>query len=107
MKKQRKEKDWPKLHRKHLEKFRRCVTEARKAKGAQDRPFNRDAFNNYIAWFVDNARVEIYPWAFRDSILEEPLVFDKLSTEQYNIMVREGRQTEFAPLVNFVVKCAE
>jgi hypothetical protein len=106
-KKQRKEKDWPKLHRKHLEKFRRCVTEARKAKGAQDRPFNRDAFNNYIAWFVDNARVEIYPRAFRDSILEEPLVFDELSTEQYNIMVREGRQTEFAPLVNFVVKCAE
>uniref|UniRef100_A0ACD5UDW2 Uncharacterized protein n=1 Tax=Avena sativa TaxID=4498 RepID=A0ACD5UDW2_AVESA len=100
--KQRKEKDWPKLHRKHLEKFRRCVTEARKAKGAQDRPFNRDAFNNYIAWFVDNARVEIYPRAFRDSILEEPLVFDELSTEQYNIMVREGQQTEFAPLVNFV-----
>uniref|UniRef100_A0ACD5YVI7 Uncharacterized protein n=1 Tax=Avena sativa TaxID=4498 RepID=A0ACD5YVI7_AVESA len=101
-KKQRKEKDWPKLHRKHLEKFRRCVTEARKAKGAHDRPFNRDAFNNYIAWFVDNARVEIYPREFRDSILEEPLVFDELSTEQYNIMVREGRQTEFAPLVNFV-----
>uniref|UniRef100_A0ACD5ZHA3 Uncharacterized protein n=1 Tax=Avena sativa TaxID=4498 RepID=A0ACD5ZHA3_AVESA len=85
-KKQRKEKDWPKLHRKHLEKFRRCVTEARKAKGAQDRPFNRDAFNNYIAWFIDNTRVEIYPRAFRDSILEEPLVFDELSTEQYNIM---------------------
>uniref|UniRef100_A0ACD5XR69 Uncharacterized protein n=1 Tax=Avena sativa TaxID=4498 RepID=A0ACD5XR69_AVESA len=101
-KKQRKEKDWPNLHRKHLEKFRRCVTEARKAKGAQDRPFNRDAFNNYIAWFVDNARVEIYPRAFQDSILEEPLVFDELPTEQYNIMVREGRQTEFAPLVNFV-----
>uniref|UniRef100_A0ACD5WTH2 Uncharacterized protein n=1 Tax=Avena sativa TaxID=4498 RepID=A0ACD5WTH2_AVESA len=44
----------------------------------------------------------MYPRAFRSEILEEPLLFDELATEEYNRIVREGRQAEYAPLVNFV-----
>ncbi|KAM0846513.1 hypothetical protein ACQ4PT_055630 [Festuca glaucescens] len=35
-------------------------------------------------------------------ILEEPLVFDEVGTLGYNKLVREGRQTSFAPMLNFV-----
>ena len=47
--------------------------------------------------------MEICPSAFEEEILEKPTVFDELSQSQYNRMVREGNQTPFSNVLNFVV----
>lgn len=50
--------------------------------------------------------MEIHPPAYEEEILEEPTLFDNLENEEYNKLVREGTQTDFAPVMNFVVICA-
>ena len=47
--------------------------------------------------------MEICPPAFEEEILEEPTMFDEVAQSQYNRMVREGNQTPFSNVLNFVV----
>ncbi|KAM0903100.1 hypothetical protein ACQ4PT_018894 [Festuca glaucescens] len=94
--------DWHKIHRKYVKKFVMPVEEQKKAKGIQYEEHSEDAFNQYLHWFLDNTHVQILPEAYGHEILEEPLIFDDVATLQYNKLVREGRQTSFAPMLNFV-----
>jgi hypothetical protein len=95
--------DWHNIHKKHVKKFVMRVEEQKKAKGIQYEEHSEDAFNQYLRWFLDNTRVQILSDAYGHEILEEPLVFDDIATLKYNKLVREGRQTSFAPMLNFVV----
>lgn len=66
-------------------------------------PYHQGAFDNYVAWFVANSRVELCPPAFDSEILENPNAEYDFYHERYNQLVREGNQTRFAPLINFMV----
>ncbi|KAE8801125.1 mutator protein [Hordeum vulgare] len=48
--------------------------------------------------------VEICPPAYEEDILEEPTEYDALAQGRYNKLIREGYQTSFAPVLNFVRK---
>ena len=85
-------------------KFMKRVQEALKAKETQPALHNDDAFNQYLSWFLDNTRVKLIPDAFPEDILEEPLVFERMDSLEYNRLVRQGRQTSFGPVVGFVVR---
>ncbi|KAE8794418.1 mutator protein [Hordeum vulgare] len=52
----------------------------------------------------ESTRVEICPPAYEEDILEEPTEYDALAQGRYNKLIREGYQTSFAPVLNFVVK---
>jgi hypothetical protein len=65
---------------------------------------SEDAFNQYLGWFLENTRVQIFAEAYPGNILEDSLVFDEVGTLAYNILAKEGRQTSFSPLLNFVVR---
>lgn len=105
-KRQRKVKDWDKYHKKYVTEFELCVEKAKKSGWGRQKPHCPIAFNNYIRWLLENTRVEICPPAFEEEILEEPTVFDELAQSQYNKFVREGNQTPFSNVLNFVVKCS-
>ncbi|KAE8798029.1 mutator protein [Hordeum vulgare] len=49
-----------------------------------------------------STRVEICPPAYEEDILEEPTEYDALAQSRYNKLIREGYQTSFAPVLNFV-----
>ena len=96
--------DWGKIHQKHVARFLLCVREAKKSKRMAAKPHCEDAFSEYLHWFLENTRVKLLPDAYPEDILEEPLpVWDELRNLEYNQDVREGRQTSFAPVMNFVV----
>ena len=68
------------------------------------RGVDQGAFDNYVAWFVANTRVELCPSAYDAAILEEHHSGeDDFFNLEYNKLIREGHQTKFAPLLNFVV----
>ena len=48
--------------------------------------------------------MQIIPDAYPQNILDEPLLFDKVATLEYNKLLKGGRQTPFARVVNFVVR---
>jgi hypothetical protein len=102
-KRQKLHKDWDDYHKTYMRKFLLCVAEAKKAKDVEQRAFSQDAFNNYLRWFGGATRLELCPSAYDDQILDEPTGFDELSNIEYNRLVREGNQTSFAPVMNFVV----
>ena len=79
------------------------MEQAKQSRGSKQRLYNPIAFNNYVRWFLGSSRVEIHPPAYEEEILEEPTLFDNLENEEYNKLVREGTQTDFAPVMNFVV----
>ncbi|KAE8782189.1 hypothetical protein D1007_44477 [Hordeum vulgare] len=53
---------------------------------------------------LESTRVEICPPAYEEYILEEPTEYDALAQGDYNKLIREGYQTSFAPVLNFVRK---
>jgi hypothetical protein len=87
-----------------MEKFEDRVSRALKAKEGVGSPHDEDAFNHYLHWFLANYRVQIIPDAYPQNILDEPLLFDKVATLEYNKLLKGGRQTPFARVVNFVVR---
>ncbi|KAM0823293.1 hypothetical protein ACQ4PT_070966 [Festuca glaucescens] len=101
-KKQRKIKNWPDHHRNHVTKFKHCVEAAKLGPGSQLRAYCPIAFNNYVRWFISSTRVEICPPAYDDEILEAPICFYDVAENTYNRLVRQGSQTPFAPVLNFV-----
>ena len=92
-----------------MKKFLSRVAEAKAAyaeavaQGTRVRLFNPTAFDNYIRWLEGATRLELCPPAYEDDILEEPFVFDEMNDLEYNRLIRDGRQTSFAPVVNFLV----
>ncbi|KAE8813649.1 mutator protein [Hordeum vulgare] len=52
--------------------------------------------------YVASTRVEICPPAYEEEILEEPTEYNALAQGRYNKLIREGYQTSFAPVLNFV-----
>ncbi|KAE8789791.1 mutator protein [Hordeum vulgare] len=42
--------------------------------------------------------------SYEEDILEEPTEYDALAHGEYNRLIREGYQTSFAPILNFVLK---
>jgi hypothetical protein len=79
------------------------VVEAKRTKGINICDHSDVAFNNYLRWFQPRTRLQLFPDAYTEDILEEPLPFDKLGNLAYNKLVREGRQVPFASTINFVV----
>jgi hypothetical protein len=79
------------------------LREARDNRGIQYKPYDEQAFNNYLQWFLKSTRVELCPPAYGEEILEDDTNFDDIYMLEYNRLVRDGNQTPFAPVLNFVV----
>ncbi|KAE8784187.1 hypothetical protein D1007_42264 [Hordeum vulgare] len=101
---QRKIKDWHKHHKNYVIMFEQSVQAASRAQRTQHRQHCPLAFNNYLRWFQESTHVEICPSAYEEDILEEPTEYDALAHGDYNKLIREGYQTSFAPVLNFVRK---
>ena len=87
-----------------MTKFEVRVREAKKAKHVAGQPHDEDAFNQYLHWFLSNYRVQVLPDAFLEDVLEEPLEFDQLATQEYNWLTRQGHQASHGQLLSFVVR---
>ncbi|KAE8782720.1 mutator protein [Hordeum vulgare] len=101
---QRKIKDWHKHHKSYVIMFEQSVQAASSIRRTQYRQHCPLAFNNYLRWFQESTRVEICPSAYEEDILEEPTQYNALAPGRYNKLIREGYQTSFAPVLNFVRK---
>ncbi|KAE8797831.1 serine/threonine-protein phosphatase 7 [Hordeum vulgare] len=101
---QRKIKDWHNHHKSYAIMFEQSVQAASGIQRTQHRQHCPLAFNNYLRWFQESTRVEIYPPAYEEDILEEPTEYDALAQGDHNKLIREGYQTSFAPVLNFVRK---
>ncbi|KAE8785268.1 mutator protein [Hordeum vulgare] len=101
---QRKIKDCHKHHKSYVIKFEQSVQTASRIQRTQYRQHCPLAFNNYLRWFQESTRVEICPPAYEEDILEEPTEYDALAQGDYNKLIREGYQTSFALVLNFVHK---
>ncbi|KAE8779395.1 mutator protein [Hordeum vulgare] len=101
---QRKIKDWQKHHKSYVVMFEQSVQAASSIRRTQYRHHCPLAFSNYLRWFQESTRVEICPPAYEEDILEEPTEYDALAQGRYNKLIREGYQTSFAPVLNFVRK---
>ncbi|KAE8793445.1 serine/threonine-protein phosphatase 7 [Hordeum vulgare] len=99
---QRKIMDWNKHHKKYATMFEQSVEAAMSTQGAQACEHCPLAFNNYVRRFQENSRVEICSPAYEEDVLEDPTSFDALAHGEYNRLIREGYQTSFAPVLNFV-----
>ena len=69
------------------------------------RPFDTEAFNNYLVWFRSVARTQLNAAAFQPGdILHEPNPgFDRMANMEYNMLIRDGRRYELVPTIRFVV----
>uniref|UniRef100_A0A8I6X5S3 Uncharacterized protein n=1 Tax=Hordeum vulgare subsp. vulgare TaxID=112509 RepID=A0A8I6X5S3_HORVV len=101
---QRKIKDWHKHHKNYVIMFEQSVQAATSTQGTQPLEHYPLAFNNYVRWFQESTRVEVCPSAYEEGILGEPTEYDALAHGEYNRLIREGYQTSFAPILNFVRK---
>ncbi|KAE8809037.1 Cytochrome P450 87A3 [Hordeum vulgare] len=101
---QRKIKDWQKHHKSYVVMFEQSVQATSSIQRTQYRQHCALAFSNYLRWFQESTRVEICPPAYEEDILEEPTEYDALAQGGYSKFIREGYQTSFAPVLNFVRK---
>ncbi|KAE8800878.1 hypothetical protein D1007_23588 [Hordeum vulgare] len=99
---QQKIKDWHKHHKNYVIMFEQSVQAPSSAQRTQHRQHCPLAFNNYLRWFQESTRVEICLPAYEEDILEEPTEYDALAQGDYNKLIREGYQTSFPPVLNFV-----
>ncbi|KAE8777293.1 mutator protein [Hordeum vulgare] len=99
---QRKIKDWQKHHKSYVLMFEQSVQATSSIQRTQYRQHCALAFSNYLRWFQESTRVEICPPAYEEDILEEPTEYDELAQGGYSKLIREGYQTSFAPVLNFV-----
>lgn len=101
-KKVKRDQKWDVTHKEHVEKYLRCVEKAKTAQGSKVRLHCPLAFSNYLKWFLDNTCADITPAAYSRDILDQPLIFDEVANLEYTRLLRQGRQTYFAPVLNFV-----
>ncbi|KAE8798255.1 mutator protein [Hordeum vulgare] len=99
---QRKIKDWQKHHKSYVLMFEQSVQATSSIQRTQYRQHCALAFSNYLRWFQESTHVEICPPTYEEDILEEPTEYDELAQGGYNKLIREGYQTSFAPILNFV-----
>jgi hypothetical protein len=81
-----------------------CAKYKNKKGTTETRIFDETAFNDYLAWFHTVTRLEVCPRAYADDTLDEDLVYEDVAQFQYTKLVRDGRRTQFAPLINYVVR---
>ena len=98
-------KKWDNTHKEYIKKWSDHVADAKKNIRllADHPPYDQGAFDNYLAWFIASSRVELCRPAYDAAILEDPSLGDNFFKLKYNQLVREGDQTKFAPLINFMV----
>ncbi|KAE8785493.1 hypothetical protein D1007_40841 [Hordeum vulgare] len=101
---QRKIEDWQKHHKSYVLMFEQSVQATSSIQRTQYRQHCALAFSNYLRWFQESTRVEICPPAYEEDILEEPTEYDELAQGGYSKLIREGYQTSFALVLNFVRK---
>ena len=107
---QKKVKNWDIYHSDYVSKWNARVAVATKKKlYLRDHPpFDGAAFNDYLAWFHPRTRLALCPPAFEDIVWLDDKPQDDAGGNAaielaYNRAVREGNQTQFAPVVNFLV----
>ena len=104
---QKKVKNWSSYHSHYVNKWNAILKDAREniVHLREHRGFDTNAFDRYLRWFVPRTRVALCPPAFGPEILEEhsSSSAEDLVTVEYNRLVREGTQSQFAPLINFMV----
>jgi hypothetical protein len=82
----------------------RILDDTKRHPEPEPRLFDEEAFNNYLEVFLRHNRVELCPPAYEEDILEQETDFDTYSKLEYNKLVRDGRERNFAPVLNFVVQ---
>ena len=102
-------KNWSTEHNVHIKGFMYEINkiEERMKNGTAPptRPFDSVAFNRYLVWFCGVARTQLNPPAFdsKDILLEPNPGFYELANLEYNKLIRNGRRTQLAPIVRFVL----
>lgn len=100
---QRKVKNWDIHHKDYITTFNAELKEAvdRKVYMSERPKYTVEAFDTYLGWFLPRARVQLCPPVFEELLEQND---DDAAVElRYNKAVREGNQTSFAPLINFMV----
>ena len=99
--------NWEKEHHNYVVMWEQECYKYRTFLGdTETRVLDIENYNNYLAWFHSVTRLELCPPAFAQDIVDGPLDYEELSRSRYTKLVREGRQTQFAPLINCVVSYA-
>uniref|UniRef100_A0A453TCE1 Aminotransferase-like plant mobile domain-containing protein n=1 Tax=Aegilops tauschii subsp. strangulata TaxID=200361 RepID=A0A453TCE1_AEGTS len=104
--KQKKIKNWESYHEKYIKKWNYLVKVANNNRQVHRQVHDEAAFYKYLQWFLSESRVELCPPAYDESILEVPTGFVETTNPNYNRLIREGTQTGFAPMINFMVSFA-
>ena len=99
---QRKIKNWDTHHKNYITTFNAELKAAmdRKVHIWEHPKYDAESFDTYLGWFLARTRVQLCPPAFEDLLDEKDDAHVEL---RYNKAVREGNQTNFAPLINFMV----
>ncbi|XP_020169470.1 serine/threonine-protein phosphatase 7 long form homolog isoform X1 [Aegilops tauschii subsp. strangulata] len=100
--KQKKIKNWESYHEKYIKKWNYLVKVANNNRQVHRQVHDEAAFYKYLQWFLSESRVELCPPAYDESILEVPTGFVETTNPNYNRLIREGTQTGFAPMINFM-----
>ena len=101
---QKKVTNWETHHNSWENMWNQEVTKYERGNGTTEtRPFNQETFNEYLAWFLSRTRVEICPRAYDEAMLDNPIDYEDVANAKYTKLVREGRRTQFAPLINYMV----
>ena len=83
--------------------FAHCLDAVRNAGHVVLKPYDAEAFNNYLHWFHRSTCIELVNHAYEEELLEQPIMFDEVAQSQYDRHVRGGRGTSIASSLNFVV----
>jgi hypothetical protein len=83
--------------------FAHCLDAVRNCGHVEVRPYDAEAFNNYLHWFLESTRIELVNHAYEEEMLDETIMFDEVAQSQYDRIVRGGRPTSIASSLNFVV----
>jgi hypothetical protein len=108
--KQKSIKKWDREHDMYIQEFKQKLNKIelslrQPTSKPPPRPFDTEAFNNYLVWFRSVARTQLNAPAFQPGdILHEPNPgFDRMANIEYNRLIRDGRRYESAPPIRFVV----
>ena len=105
--KQKKEKNWPRLHEKYMKKWWAIINKIEDPSYVPplDRPFDDEAYSRYLVWLGKMSRLYILSAAFSHTHIEEEAYtgYDEMAKLEYNQLVREGRNTSSTRVIRFVV----
>jgi hypothetical protein len=87
----------------HVTAFAHCLDVVRNGGHVEVRPYDAEAFNNYLHWFMESTCIELVNRTYEEEMFDEPIMFDEVAQSQYDKIVRGGRSTSIASFLNFVV----